>query len=204
MNDSPIAIEALRRVIAQVPDYQIAWVAQDGEEAVRSCAQDTPDILLMDLMMPQMDGVEATRLIMQNSPCAILVVTATVGGHSSKVFEAMGWGALDAVNTPVLDGSGRPHGPELLAKIAVLRKLIGKPREKIRPLRPPETAIKAVEAGFPLVAIGASTGGPSALARLLADLPSTLRASIVIVQHVDKVFAPGYGFPGWAGRRPAK
>jgi len=202
VNDSPMAIEALRRVITQVPDYQIAWIAQDGEQAVRSCANDTPDILLMDLMMPRMDGVEATRRIMQNSPCAILVVTATVGGHSSKVFEAMGWGALDAVNTPVFDGSGESHSPELLAKIAVLRKLIGKPREKIRSLRQPETPSRTAEAGFPLVAIGASTGGPSALARLLSDLPPTLRAAIVIVQHVDKVFAPGLA--SWLGRESSR
>ncbi len=118
-----MAVEALRRVVTSVPDYQIAWIAADGEEAVRQCAADVPDLILMDLMMPRMDGAEASRLIMRDSPCAILIVTATVGGHSSKVFEAMGWGALDAVNTPVLDMSGEPITPsDLLAKIAMLRE----------------------------------------------------------------------------------
>src|ERR1700690_2221157 len=127
VNDVPMAVEALRRVVSSVPEYQIAWIAADGEEAVRLCAADVPDLILMDLMMPRMDGAEASRLIMRDSPCAILVVTATVGGHSSKVFEAMGWGALDAVNTPVLDISGDPsRATELLAKIAMLGKLIGK------------------------------------------------------------------------------
>jgi two-component system response regulator WspF len=94
---------------------------------VRKCAADVPDLILMDLMMPRMDGAEASRIIMRDSPCAILVVTATVGGHSSKVFEAMGWGALDAVNTPVLEKVGGADSPsELLAKIAMLGKLIGK------------------------------------------------------------------------------
>src|SRR6516164_1336531 len=102
VNDSRMAVEALRRVVTSVPDYAVAWIAYDGEESVRLCATDVPDLILMDLMMPRMDGAEASRLIMRDSPCAILVVTATVGGHSSKVFEAMGWGALDAVNTPIL------------------------------------------------------------------------------------------------------
>ena len=64
----------------------------------------------MDLIMPRMDGVEATRRIMARNPCAIVVVTANVNHHSSKVFEAMGAGALDAVNTPVLERPGAPRG----------------------------------------------------------------------------------------------
>src|ERR1700690_2620768 len=128
VNDVPMAVEALRRVVTSVPDYQIAWIAADGEEAVRQCAADVPDLILMDLIMPKMDGVEASRIIMRDSPCAILVVTATVGGNSSRVFEAMGWGALDAVNTPVLETSGEPpRGSDLLAKIAMLSRLSGKP-----------------------------------------------------------------------------
>ena len=80
----------------------------------------------MDLIMPGMDGVEATRRIMARKPCAIVVVTANVRDHSSKVFEAMGAGALDAVNTPVLERPGACDGAEaLLAKIETIRKLIG-------------------------------------------------------------------------------
>src|ERR1700693_653024 len=125
VNDVPMAGEALRRVVTSVPEYQIAWIATDGEEAVRRCAADVPDLILMDLLMPRMDGAEASRLIMRDSPCAILIVTATVGGHSSKVFEAMGWGALDAVNTPVLETSGGPARPsELLAQSAMLGQLV--------------------------------------------------------------------------------
>ncbi len=190
VNDVPMAVEALRRVLVSVPDHQIAWVAVDGEEAVRQCKVDTPDLILMDLIMPRMDGAEASRIIMRDSPCAILVVTATVEGHSSKVFEAMGWGALDAINTPALEKPGEPGGgSELLAKVAMLSKLIGKPPTQV--LSPRTTSTENGQyADFPLIAIGASTGGPAALASVLAALPPSLHAAITIVQHVDEVFAP--------------
>lgn len=191
VNDVPLAVEALRRVVTSVPEYQVAWIAKDGEEAVLACAVDKPDLVLMDLMMPRMDGVEATRRIMQESPCPILVVTATVEGHTSKVFEAMGWGALDAVDTPVLSTSGNPAGGRvLLAKIAMLGRLTGHGR------LPQGAYVSTIpqssgSATLPLVAIGASTGGPAALAEVLSGIPRDLGASIVVVQHVDAQFAPG-------------
>jgi two-component system, chemotaxis family, response regulator WspF len=203
VNDVPMAVEALRRVVTSVPDYQIAWIATDGEEAVRMCAADVPDLILMDLMMPRMDGAEASRIIMRDSPCAILIVTATVGGHSSKVFEAMGWGALDAVNTPVFDKPGEPARPsDLLAKIAMLRKLIGKSPPLNPPLRVANAASSDAGPGFPLIAIGASTGGPAALARVLAALPQPFPAAITIVQHVDELFAQGLA--SWLGRESSR
>ena len=97
VNDLMITVEALRRVLSSVSEFEIAWIAYNGAEAVEKCAQDKPDLILMDLIMPVMDGVQATATIMKNTPCPILVVTATVTGNAGKVFEAMGFGALDAV-----------------------------------------------------------------------------------------------------------
>ena len=102
VNDSPIAVEAMRRVVQTAPQHQIAWLARDGARAVAECARNKPDLILMDLIMPGVDGVEATRRIMAETPCAILVVTASVNGHAGKVFEALGAGAIDAVPTPAL------------------------------------------------------------------------------------------------------
>src|ERR1700719_2132030 len=124
VNDVAIAAEALRRVIMSVPGYRLAWVARDGADAVERCRQDTPDLILMDLMMPVMDGAEATRRIMAQNPCPILIVTATLDGHSAQVFEALGAGALDVVQTPVLAGSGPLQGAALKFKIEAIGRLV--------------------------------------------------------------------------------
>jgi two-component system response regulator WspF len=192
VNDVMMAVEAVRRVIAGSSGHQLAWIALDGEEAVERCAADTPDLILMDLIMPRLDGIEATRRIMTNSPCAIVVVTASVNDNSSRVFEAMGAGALDAVNTPVLESPGSADGAQaLLAKIETIRKLIGAPAVG-KTLTPMErTRISGAERPETLVAIGASAGGPAALAKVLSQLPASFPAPIVLVQHVDVQFAKG-------------
>ena len=191
VNDLPLAVEALRRVVSSVGQYEIAWIAYDGAEAVRKCAADIPDLILMDLIMPVLDGVEATKQIMQNSPCAILVVTATVSGNASKVFDAMGFGALDAVNTPVLGTMGGMQGASnLLLKIETIAKLIGKRSWKDLKSSGAFAAAR-LEGKQTLVAIAASTGGPLAIAKILRKLPRDFGVPIVIVQHVDAEFAPG-------------
>ncbi len=201
-NDLPIAVEAMRRVLSTVPSYELAWVATNGMEAVTKCAVDTPDLILMDLIMPIMDGVEATKEIMNHSPCAILMVTVSVDGNAGKVFTAMGYGALDAVNTPILglsekstgkSGTSQKNsngGAKLLAKIATIAKLIGKSDRHHPPSFPPVLFPPNSQPQPPLIAIGASAGGPQALVTLLECFPPDLRAAIVIVQHMDAQFAP--------------
>jgi two-component system response regulator WspF len=191
VNDLNLAVEAVRRVVLKANEHQLAWVAHDGAQAVELCARDTPDLILMDLMMPRMDGVEATRRIMACNPCPIVVVTASVMEHSAKVFEAMGAGALDAVNTPVLESPGAAKGANaLLTKIESVRKIVGLDE----PRKPPLATVASAPAPphlQSLVAIGASAGGPGALAKVLAALPADFPAAIVVVQHVDPQFAQG-------------
>jgi two-component system, chemotaxis family, response regulator WspF len=188
VNDLPMVAEALRRALTANTGHEIAWIALNGEEAVALCRQDTPALILMDLLMPGMDGVEATRRIMAETPCAILLVTASVDANTPLVFEAMGYGALDAVDTPVL-GSGDPRqgGAILLHKIAALGKLIDDGQAP----HPPIAQTAAMGSRHNLVAIGASAGGPAAVATILGGLPADFPASVVVIQHVDEQFIPG-------------
>lgn len=195
VNDLVMIRECLRRIILDVSGHEIAWMARDGDEAVKKNAADPPDMILMDLMMPVMDGVEATRRIMNESPCPILVVTATVNSNAAKVFEAMGHGALDAVAIPMMgDGIEAEHSRHvLLKKIRIIAKLRGLPSGAAskKPV-PLESELR--KPGFcpvPLVVIGSSTGGPRALAEVLSGLPANFNAAIVIVQHVDEKFSAG-------------
>jgi chemotaxis response regulator CheB len=195
VNDSILAAESLRRVIDDSGRHQVAWVAEDGAEAVRRCAADLPDLVLMDLIMPQMDGVDATRQIMAKTPCAIVVVTASVAGNAAKVFEAMGAGALDAINTPILgmNGTGAGHAA-LLHKIDMVGRLIEAPKRIARAQQPAPLPNPCARPGGcpPLIAIGASTGGPAALHRILAPMPADLEAAIIVIQHVDEQFARSF------------
>ncbi len=193
VNDSRMAVEALRRVVAGVPRLDLVWIAVDGAEAVAKCSENAPDLILMDLIMPVMDGVEATKKIMESSPCAILVVTASVGRNSARVYEAMGFGALDATKTPALqpDGVSEAHRA-LVEKIESIGQLL-----RIGPTKPRFTTSDRkfppiAKDSFPqLLAIGASTGGPRALERILSGLDRDFPGAIVLVQHIDEGFAPG-------------
>ena len=192
VNDALLAAEALRRVIVHAGAHQVAWIAQDGEEAVARCKNDRPDLIMMDLFMPRMDGVEATRQIMASQPCAIIVATANVQDHTGKVFEAMGAGALDAVSVPVMTDSGSMDGArEVLAKIETINRLVGTSKKKKASPTTILPTLRQSSTKVSLVAIGSSAGGPSALTTLLAALPADFPAAIVIVQHVDKQFTEG-------------
>jgi two-component system response regulator WspF len=193
VNDVAMVLEVLRRVVLSIAGVEVAWTAADGREAVEKCQRDTPDLILMDMIMPVMDGVEATRQIMQQSPCPILVVTATVSGNASRVYEALGHGALDAVNTPVMGRGGDLAGAEsLVRKIRTVEQLamasLAKPATAALPTCLEGPASPSIP---PVVAIGASTGGPQALVQILATLPSQRSFATVIVQHLDALFAPG-------------
>jgi len=223
VNDLAVACEALRRVVVSDASLSIAWIARDGAEAIEHATRDKPDVILMDLIMPRVNGVEATRAIMRVAPCPILVVTATVSGNAGMVYEALGAGALDAVNTPTVGATGITSGgaellkrlhlvarstastarssvpvPPTLASISTHPSTHASPHAQKLPLRTVSHATadgpaQHVSAQRPvIVAIGASTGGPRAVAEALAGCPRSLHAAFVIVQHVSVDFVGGY------------
>ena len=192
-NDLPMAVEILRRLVTGCGKHEIIWIAENGKVAIEKCAHQVPDLILMDLIMPVMNGVESTRRIMKLSPCPILVVTASVEGNSALVFEAMGAGALDVVATPILDVGREAGGRELLQKIESIGKVVG---INERPVPPPsnqrlQAKRKLQGEGECLVAIGSSTGGPKALLKILQKIPANSPASFVVIQHMDELFSEG-------------
>ncbi len=210
VNDLRLAVEALKRTLAQVPGCEVAWTAADGKEAVERCAKDRPDLILMDIVMPVMDGVEATRRIMQQSPCPILVVTATVEGNLERVYNALGAGALDAVQGPTFGEGGTLDGAQaVVRRIRTLQRLtsnghaaaaavrMATPAAGVAPApplppRPPPKPSDVRAAAPPILALGASTGGPEALVKVLQGLSKGFLPAVVIVQHLDSEFVPGF------------
>jgi two-component system chemotaxis response regulator CheB/two-component system response regulator WspF len=197
-NDLPLAVEMLRRALSLRPEHEVIWVANDGEQAVRLCKAQRPDLVLMDLVMPNLDGVEATRRIMKQSPCAILIVTVDVGAQARKVYEALGCGAVDAVDTPgLVRGNFAQDAAPLLSKIEMVERLIGGRQGQ---LADPASALASTSgASARLVAIGASAGGPAALATVLGRLPASFPAAVVVIQHIDATFARGMA--EWLGQQ---
>ncbi len=196
-NDVAMAAEALRRVVAGSNEHQVIWTARTGAEAVRLCLEQRPDLVLMDLNMPQLDGVEATRQIMERSPCAILIVTGQPQDNVSQVFRALGAGALDVTATPILSGAVGGDAA-LLAKIKTIGKLIRVSGAELARPRPGAGAGAGADGEIKhLLAIGASTGGPLALAKLLRGWVPAPGTAIVVIQHIDANFATS--FARWMG-----
>ena len=190
VNDLPMAVEGLSRVISASNNNQVAWTAWNGVEAVNHCAEDVPDLILMDLIMPEMDGVEATDKIMQSTPCPILIVTASVGMNSGLVFEAMGKGAIDAISTPLFNGSEENRDSETLLRKVSMIEILTRPVKQSRELKQ-RAHLSSATGSNNLVVIGSSSGGPEALATLLRGLPEDFQAAVIVVQHVDAQFSEG-------------
>jgi chemotaxis response regulator CheB len=197
---SPSMTAVLRRALALRSEHQILWAARDGARAIASCAKETPDLVLMDLMLPGIDGVQATRRIMASTPCAILIVTASVDANGGPIFDAMGHGAIDAVDAPLVGSEDlRITGASFLEKVDSIAKLVRTRRFIPTPDMFGDTWV--IGRRERLLAIGASAGGPMAVACILGALPKEFPAAVVVIQHVDERFATGMA--DWLSRESA-
>ena len=186
VNDMPMIAEALRRTVSHNGAHEVDWIAHDGLSAIAHCKIQKPDLILLDLIMPGIDGVEVTRQIMRHTPCPILLVTSSINSNMSLVFQALGEGALDAVDTPQLGGANADSSAtSLLNKIYQIERIV---RDKHDIFGSSLSSSSAKQNSANLVVMGASAGGPAALNTVLSGLKSNFDAAVLVVQHIDAEF----------------
>jgi len=193
INNKQAARRELIRILGQTGEHEVVWSTSSGVSAVEFCKAVKPELILMDPLVRDVDGISVIRQIMAKTPCPILIVTGSVEDRHEMVFDALGAGAMDAVNTPIIESENyESAAAALLKKIAIIKVLtrdsqglphLSKVVESLSPLNQP--------AETNLIVIGCSSGGPEALAKLLGELPKGFQSPIVVVQHVDAAFAPG-------------
>jgi len=205
VEDSPVTQELLAFILESDPQLQVIARAADGEEAVRAVERLRPDVVTMDIHMPKLDGIEATRQIMQTVPLPIVIVsTSTTPGEVATTFKAMDAGAVAVVEKP--PGPGHPGHAEMAQKMVETVRLMSEVRVirrwRRKRVEAPEGEAATVapalgpapikrEADIRLIAVGTSTGGPQALQALLQELPAQFPVPILIVQHITAGFLPG-------------
>lgn len=176
-------LELLRRILHADRAYDVIWAARNVDEAVSHCAQQPADLVLLEMGSPASAAVEAVRRIMREAPCPILLVVNSIQDNAGPIFEAIGAGALDVITISHEHDTSAPGKPPLLAKLGMLRKLEFGKVSNI-------PAVSSIQTKRPkqIVLLGASAGGPTALASVLAALPGNFPAPVIIVQHIDTQF----------------
>lgn len=206
VDDSSLTRLLLRDLLMSDPGVCIVGEAANGYEAIARVAELGPDLVILDVRMPVMDGVETTRQIMAYRPTPILALTACLNSFEGDIgVELLRAGALEVMEKPrlgspaSLDEARRAllRKVHLLARIKVVTHLRGRRCNRAGAgagAEAPATASSAIGL-FPVVVIGASTGGPRAVRRILAGLPARFPAAVLVVQHIAQGFSPG--LVGW-------
>ena len=195
VDDSPTARALLVQILGSDPGIQVVGEACDGVEAVALAQRLRPDVVTMDIQMAGMDGFEATKEIMIETPTPIVVVTGGLDNREVSVsMLALRAGAMCVLQKP--PGPGGPgHAREIqqvletvkaMSQVKVVRHKRPAPRDAARP-----APVAARNGQRRAVAIAASTGGPAILHHLLSTLPADFSAPILVVQHMTAGFTPG-------------
>ncbi len=202
VDDSPTIRLLFTEILNSEPDITVVGSAADGEQAVQRAAALKPDLITMDIRMPRVDGLEATRRIMAQCPTPIVIVSAGLDTDDlSSSFNALQAGALDVIEKPngsdPRDFEGIRRRLVTAVRLMAGVKVVRRRAPKAAPTgglagRGVPAAAPARRAGFKMVAVGASTGGPMALHTLLAGLPRDFPTPVVVVQHMSAGFLPGF------------
>lgn len=195
VDDSAIVRAILGQVLGDDKRFEVCGFAENGEIAVELNEEHSPDLIIMDLNMPKMDGIEATRKIMETSSPAIIIYTTEDKARVS--FECLEAGALLVQQKPNLATLSRSRIEVFCEQLAVIAlehaKQTGFSTKKPRPEKIfREVIIEDINTPpsqkFSLLAIGASTGGPIAIQTVLSRLAKNFPLPIIITQHIDSIF----------------
>jgi two-component system chemotaxis response regulator CheB len=199
VDDSAVNRRTLGDLLGQMQGVTVVGVAQDGDEALRYAAQYAPDLITLDLEMPRMDGFTFLRLLMASRPTPVVVVSS----HSAKenVFRALELGAIDFIAKPdtfltMQDQSVREQLDRMVAMVRQLSPASAQVRSSV-PREKPRSELRDVAPRKPrppsrLVVIASSTGGPTALLDLFAQLPARSDTCIVVAQHMPERFTRAF------------
>ncbi len=200
VEDSPVVREFLIHVLSADPDVSVIATAHNGEEALDLVRRHRPDVITMDIHMPKLNGLEATRLIMETNPTPIVIVSGSETTQEvAFTFDAMDAGALAVLRRPAGIGDADHQATaqdmvqtiKLMSEVKVVRRWPRVPAARPA-LRPAHLGLARESARLRVVAIGASTGGPSAIEAILAALPANFPVPILIVQHMTAGFIGGF------------
>jgi two-component system chemotaxis response regulator CheB len=197
-DDSLLIRTVISTMLMDVPGIKVVGQAADGQEAVRMALRLKPHVITMDIRMPQMDGLEATRHIMSVCPTPIVVLSSSVYATDYNIaFNAIAAGALTVIEKPHGLGASDYEGvrEQLLMAVRLMAgvHVVGRPKSPTADAQVgPMTALLKAMINRPIrvVAMGASTGGPPVIFSILRNLPKDFSIPIVIVQHIMPPFVP--------------
>jgi two-component system chemotaxis response regulator CheB len=214
VDDSSFFRRQLERIVSKDPRIKVIGTAADGKEAIQKVKELSPSVVVMDVEMPVMNGIEATRRIMRSQPTPILMFSSLTTDGAQATLDALDAGAVDFLPKSFEDisGSRDEAGKVLCERIITIarRSRIGANRKTTAAVAKPKPAVlpasykssipsvgvgaieRAAKGNIDLVAIGTSTGGPVALQKVLTCLPSNFPVPLVLVQHMPGTFTPAF------------